>query len=165
MCYMHYKMDCCCCPVVSESTTVISTSLENVLFPKKKRKKENVYRGLTDRGRGLLKIFKTAVCGLSVRPSSWWPSYCGDNAAQQWGAKNVLPQGVMCSFYQTHFPWKYSDPSRRWKITWDELRLSFLCTFWNPHHLHVLMPQARFEICQFLFLNIFFFKNYLVTDL
>lgn len=50
MCYMHYKMDCCLCPVASKSTTAISTSLENLLFPKKKKEKtENVYRGLTDR--------------------------------------------------------------------------------------------------------------------
>lgn len=44
--------------------------------------------------RGLLMSFKTPICGLSVWPSSWWPPYFGDNAAQQWGAKNVLPQEV-----------------------------------------------------------------------
>lgn len=59
-------MDCCLCPVASKST-----SLENLLFPKEKKEKtENVYRGLTDRERGLLMSFKTPICGLSVWPSS-----------------------------------------------------------------------------------------------
>lgn len=173
MCYMHYKMDCCLCPVASKSTTAISTSLENLLFPKKKKRKDRKCLQRPDWQRGVCSwaskhLFVVFLCGhlhddLPIL-GIMLPNSEGPRTSYR---KRFRGQGVMCSFHQTHFPWKYSDPSRRWKIIWDERsRLSFLCTFWNPHNINVLMPQARFEICQFLFFKyIYIFKNYLVTDL